>query len=90
MSNEKNESLLKFPTDFTIKVFGKDDTEFETTVLKIIREHVKELPDESIQSRMSENGNYKAMSITMHVTSREQLDNIYRALSSAPEVLMVL
>lgn len=90
MNDETNESLLTFPCDFTIKVFGKDDQEFEVTVLGIIREHVKELADNAIQSRKSENGNYHAMSITMHVTSREQLDNIYRALSAAPQVLMVL
>ena len=90
MSDEPKESLLKFPCDFTIKVFGKDNDEFEVTVLSIIRDHVKTLPEDAIQTRKSENGNYLAMSITMYVTSREQLDNIYRALSSAPQVLMVL
>lgn len=90
MTENTNETLLTFPTDFTIKVIGKEGDTFKATVLKIIRQHVESLPDDAVQYRQSEKGNYKAMSVTMHITSKEQLDDIYRALSSTPEVLMVL
>jgi putative lipoic acid-binding regulatory protein len=90
VSDDTKDTLLTFPTDFTIKVIGKDNETFKANVLKIVRQHVASLPDDAVQYRQSEKGNYRAMSITMHITSKEQLDDIYRALSSAPDVLMVL
>ena len=92
MSEEENTSteLLHFPCEFVIKVFGMSSDEFEVNVLGIIRNHVKELSENSIKNRTSKDGKYLALTITMPVDSREQLDAIYRELSSNPHVLMVL
>lgn len=87
---EKEESLLKFPCDFTLKVFGLHSDEFEANVLMIINKHAPNLSGRAIQTRASQHGKYCALSITVHVDSREQLDNIYRELSSSPHVIMVL
>ena len=84
------ESLITFPCDFTIKVFGIASKEFETAVLSIIRQHTPNLADNAIQTRPSTNAKYSAMSITVHVDSKEQLDRIYMDLSSSPLVLMAL
>ena len=88
--NPPTESLLKFPCDFTIKVFGFASEEFEATVFSIVYKHVPNLSDRVIQARPSETGKYLALSITMHVDSKEQLDQVYRELSASPKVLMVL
>lgn len=88
--NKPTESLLTFPSDFTIKVFGLATDEFEATVFGIIHKHVSNLSDRAIHSRLSENGKYKSLSITVHAESKEQLDQIYRELSSNPQVLMAL
>lgn len=85
-----DETLLTFPCDFTIKVFGIKSDEFETTVLGIIHKHVPNLSENSLQQRASANGKYNALSITVHVDSKAQLDDIYRDLSSSPVVLMAL
>lgn len=85
-----NETYLKFPCDFTIKAFGMATDEFEAAVLTLVHQHAPNLSDRAIQSRKSENGKYLALSITIHVDSKEQLDNIYQALSASPLVLMVL
>lgn len=88
---DNNETLLTFPCEFTIKVFGKDTEAFFATVSAIIRHHVPTVADDAfLQSRVSENGTYRAMSVTIQATSKPQLDAIYQALSSSPEVLMVL
>lgn len=84
------ESLLKFPCEFTIKVFGAMDPDYEQTIIDLIRPLAPNISRGSIQSRTSENGKYLSLSITLYVESREQLDNIYRALSSSPKVLMAL
>jgi putative lipoic acid-binding regulatory protein len=85
-----NRALLEFPCDFVIKVFGQSSEEFETTVLMIVHKHIPNLSDRAVQSRSSENGNYRALSITVHVESKEQLDNLYQELSASPVVLMAL
>lgn len=85
-----NETLLTFPCDFTLKVFGQATDAFETAVLGIIHKHAPSLADREIKSNLSENGKYKALTITIHVESKEQLDQIYRELSSSPQVLMAL
>lgn len=84
------ETLLKFPCDFTIKVFGIASDEFEAAVFGIVHKIIPNLSDRAIQARPSANGKYMALSLTVHVTSREQLDDVYRALSSSPQVLMAL
>jgi putative lipoic acid-binding regulatory protein len=89
MTTEKK-SPLTFPCDFPIKVFGLGTEEFETTVLMIVHKHFSHIADTAIQSRASENGKYRAMTIMLKVNSQEQLDAIYKELSASPAVLMVL
>ncbi len=93
MANEtkKNgDSLLTFPCNFTIKVFGQGSDEFEHAVLMIINKHVSNAADRAIQTRDSENGKYRSLSITVHIESKQQLDAIYHDLSNSPHVLMAL
>jgi len=87
---DQGETLLTFPCDFTIKVFGKVSDEFEAEVLMIIHKLVPNFSDTAIQTRNSETGKYTAFSITVHVDSKEQLDNIYYELSASPHVIMAL
>lgn len=84
------QSLLNFPCEFVIKIFGHASDEFELQVLIIIRNHIKDLAENAIRSRLSKDGKYLALSITMPVDSREQLDAVYQELSTHPMVLMVL
>lgn len=81
---DHHSSLIKFPCEFTIKVFGPGTDEFEATVLMIIHKHVPNLSDRAIQTRPSEQGKYRALSVTVYVESKEQLDNIYHELTSSP------
>ena len=83
-------SLLKFPCDFTIKVFGKTSEAFEAEVFSIVYKHAPNFSDRVIQSRPSGNGKYTVLNIAIHVDSQEQLDRIYKDLSSSPQVLMAI
>jgi len=62
----------------------------EQTIYELIRPLAPSLSTGAIQSRISENGKYLSLSVSLYVESREQLDNIYRALTSSPRVLMAL
>lgn len=84
------ESLLTFPCEFTIKVFGKKSEEFEAFVISTIHAHCKDLRENAFNYRDSKDKTYLAISVTIHAESKEQLDTIYRALSSNSNVLMVI
>ena len=81
---------LVFPCEFNIKIFGLASDEFQPPVLALIRKHLPDLPDSALQQRASANGKYNAFTVTVPVNSREQLDAIYRELTSSPYVLMAL
>lgn len=91
MTTQKpDKSLLTFPCEFTVKVFGEMSSDFEKMIFELVHPLAPSLSTSSIQSRISENGKYISLSVTLYVESREQLDNIYRALTSCPKVLMAL
>lgn len=90
MADKEPTSALVFPCDFVIKVFGLASDTFEISVLGIIRKHVPDLGETAIKNRHSKDGKYLALSVSVHVNSKEQLDAIYRDLTSNPLVLMAL
>jgi len=87
---EKPASAFQFPCDFVIKVFGHASDEFELEVLTIIRKHVDDLRENALASRLSKDGKYLALSITVTARDKYQLDDIYRDLTANSHVLMAL
>ena len=87
---EKTESPLQFPCDFPIKVMGRSDSGFEARALGIVRHHMPDFGTDNMRSAVSRNGNYLSVTFTVRVSSREQLDDIYRELTACKAVLMVL
>ena len=85
-----NESLLKFPTDFPIKVMGRHDSDLRALTQTIIERHTGPLPDASVRTRTSGDGNFLALTYLIRASSREQLDDIYRELTACKSVLMAL
>lgn len=84
------DSLIEYPSDFPIKIMGTMHTEFAQTMLELVLQHDPEFDAAKMEMRASGNGNYLAITVTVRATSREQLDNLYRALSSHPMVKVVL
>lgn len=88
--NQNDETLLEFPCEFSIKAMGKCEADFDTQVVSIIRQHVPDLPESAVKSRTSKGGKWLAVTVTIQATSKDQLDAIYRALSSHEKVVMAL
>jgi putative lipoic acid-binding regulatory protein len=59
-------------------------------MVNVVRSHDPEFDAGKMEMRPSSNGNYLSLTVTVRATSREQLDNLYRALSSHPMVKVVL
>ncbi|MCC7359855.1 MAG: DUF493 domain-containing protein [Anaerolineales bacterium] len=76
--------------DFPLKAIGSGVEDFEAFVVEIVRRHLPEETLTSSTSRLSEGGNYLAVTVSFVASSRAQLDDIYRELSSHQRVKMLL
>ena len=88
--NLEKETLFEFPCEFPIKCMGINAPEFEIAVIKIMNRHVPDLGEGAIKSRLSKEGKYCAMTITITASSKQQLDAIYMDLTSSIHVKMSL
>ena len=84
------ESLLKFPCPFPIKMMGRDTEEFRATARALVERHTGPINDEAIAEALSRKGNFVSITITVIALSQDQLDDIYRDVSSHEDVLMAL
>lgn len=83
-------SLIEYPSDFPIKIMGNMHDQFAQTMLDLVLQHDPDFDASKMDMRPSSKGTYLALTVTIRATSREQLDNLYRALSSHPMVKVVL
>ncbi|MES2353237.1 MAG: DUF493 domain-containing protein [Pseudomonadota bacterium] len=86
----EQESLLQFPTDFPLKILGKRHDDFAQIVLAVVLRHAPDFDGSTMEMRASTKGNYLSLTCTIRATSKKQLDDLYRELSSHPMVSMVL
>ncbi len=84
------QSLIEYPCDFPLKVFGEAKQGFAQAVAAVVLAHAPDFDAASIEMRSSSNAKYISLTCTIRATSREQLDNLYRDLTSHPMVKMVL
>ncbi len=89
-STPPDQSLIEYPSLFPIKVMGSNVDGYADAVLEIARRFDPLLDDSRIETRLSSGNKYLAITVTVTATSREQLDDLYRALSSHPMVKVVL
>lgn len=85
-----DESLLKFPCDFPIKVMGQRQDGFAQAVLETVLRHAPDFDAAGVEMRPSAKGNYLSLTCTIRAVSRKQLDALYRELSAHPLVKVVL
>lgn len=84
------QSLIEYPSLFPIKVMGANVEGYLEAVLSVARHFDPSLDDSRIETRLSSGNKYLAITVTITATSREQLDELYRTLSTHPMVKVVL
>ncbi len=84
------QSLIEYPSQFPIKVMGANVAGFAEAVVMVAQQFDPGFDASSIETRPSRAGNYLGVTITVTATSREQLDELYRTLSTHPMVKVVL
>jgi len=75
---------------FPVKAMGKSGEGFADLVLSIVRPFVGPLDDVDVEARDSKGGRYRSVTITFTAHNREQLDDVYRALTGHEQILYVL
>ena len=83
-------SLIEYPCAFPIKVMGVNGDGFTQAIVDVARQFDPAFDAGSVESRPSKAGNYLGLTLTVTATSREQLDELYRTLSTHPMVKVVL
>jgi uncharacterized protein len=86
----RTESLIEYPCKFPIKVMGNKVDGLVHAITMIARQFDPDFDASSIELRESKGGNYLGVTVTVNATSREQLDELYRTLSTHPMVKVVL
>jgi len=86
----RKDSLIEYPSKFPIKVMGAKVDGFVHAVTQVAEQFDPTFDATTVELRNSKAGNYLGVTITVTATSRAQLDDLYRALSSHPMVKVVL
>ena len=85
-----SESLIDYPSLFPIKVMGVRTQGLVHAITQIVARFDPNFDAASVDLRESKGGKYLGVTITVTATSREQLDELYRTLSTHPMVKVVL
>lgn len=90
MSEIDEETIMEFPCQFPIKAMGKAEDDFDILIVSIIRNHVADLSENAVKSRLSKEGKFVSITVTVEAESKQQLDNIYYELTNHEKVLWAL
>ena len=84
------ETLLEFPCAFPLKIMGLAQNDLAQEVLAVVHQFAPDYDGKDMEMRASSSGKYVSLTCTINAQSKEQLDNLYRALTSHPLVKVVL
>ena len=87
---DPKDSLIEYPSDIPIKVMGANVDGFSDAILHVARSFDPSFDETTLEVRPSKGNKYLGLTVTVRVTHREQLDELYRTLSSHPMVKVVL
>ena len=83
-------SLIDYPSQFPIKVMGLNVDGFVHAMVTVARHFDPGFDAASVELRPSKADKYLGVTLIVTATSREQLDELYRTLSTHPMVKLVL
>ena len=86
----RKDSLIEYPSVFPIKVMGAMVDGFAEALVEVAMQFDPGFDTSTMELRPSKAGNYLGVTLHITATSREQLDDLYRALTGHPMVKIVL
>ena len=86
----RRDELIEYPSAFPIKVVGVNEDGFVHAITHIARQFDPTFDAATIELRESGGDKYMGVTMPVRATSRAQLDDLYRALSTHPMARWVL
>ena len=84
---------IEYPLDFSFKAVCEtdlDDQQLIAILKKAITEHAGQVQFKDVATKHSSAGRYVSVTLVVHLTIRKELESVYTALSTCPEVKMTL
>ena len=81
---------IEFPCDYPIKGIGEAVPDFLEQVVAIVRTYDDTLTADRLTARDSRKGNYRSITMQVHVVSEAQLQPMFLELKAVAAVRMVL
>ena len=85
---DTDKPLLEFPSEYTVKVLGRDQQGFVERVAQIVSEHAPNAAAADV--RPSSKGSFVSINICFTAVSMQQLDDMHRALNACEQVTLIL
>lgn len=85
-----SDSLLEFPCDLPVKVFGRNGDAFRRTAMGIVERHCGSIAPHNVSEQLSRQESYVSLTIVVRAESKAQMDALYQDLTSSPDILMAL
>jgi uncharacterized protein len=85
-----NETTIKFPCDYPIKIIGKTSDDFDARIITIINKHQDKPFEGELLQKKSKEGKYQSFTVTIHATSIDQLKALFQTLKEDKDVMMVI
>ena len=82
----ERDDLFEFPCRYPVKAIGVVDPQLEQHVIDIVTAHAGEIAADDVRTQPSRHGRYVSITVTFTAHSREQLDDLYRALTASEKI----
>jgi uncharacterized protein len=81
---------IEFPCDYPIKVIGDAQANLKLRVIEVMRVHADVIYEEKITERLSKEGRFQSVTVTIIATGVPQLEKIFADLKATGIVKMVI
>jgi len=91
MDKKNIEELIELPTVYSFKVIGEASEEYQAAIMAEVEKiRGRTLEEQEYAVRTSAEGKYLSITLKLHVTSLEEIYELYAVLKSNPRTKMVL
>lgn len=87
---DQQDPLFDFPCRFPVKAMGRDENDFRAHVVGLVSAAVGDIDPGDVKVRSSRKGQFISVTVVFEATSREQIDAVYRSLTSSVRCLYVI
>ncbi len=87
---EQEPPKIEFPCDYPIKVISDNHDEARRKIVAVMEQHAGPLAEGCITERLSREGRFLSMTVTIFATGKEQQECIHVDLKATGVVKMVM